>query len=104
MNTSATHLPDEAQIIKANAAGRTPVVFIHGLWLLESSWDRWAEVFEQAGYASLSPGWPDDPGTVTEPNAHPDDFAHKTIGQVAEHYAEVIIRLNQKPALIVLSF
>ena len=30
------------QIDQANAAGGTPVVFIHGLWLLPSSWDRWA--------------------------------------------------------------
>jgi len=32
----------EAQQIKqANASKLTPVVFIHGLWLLPSSWDRW---------------------------------------------------------------
>ena len=31
------------QVEQANASGRTPVVFIHGLWLLPSSWDRWAE-------------------------------------------------------------
>lgn len=30
------------QIAQANASGRTPVVFIHGLWLLPSSRDRWA--------------------------------------------------------------
>jgi len=28
------------QIEQANASGHTPVVFIHGLWLLASSWDR----------------------------------------------------------------
>jgi pimeloyl-ACP methyl ester carboxylesterase len=96
--------PIQEQIDRTNATGRTPVVFIHGLWLLQSSWDRWAEVFDQAGYASLSPGWPDDPGTVAEANAHPDDFAHKTIGQVAEHYADVIGKLNKKPAVIGHSF
>jgi pimeloyl-ACP methyl ester carboxylesterase len=52
----------EAQEIEeANASGLTPVVFIHGLWLLPSSWDRWRPVFEEAGYATLAPGWPDDP-------------------------------------------
>jgi hypothetical protein len=30
------------QVEEANTADRTPVVFIHGLWLLPSSWDRWA--------------------------------------------------------------
>ena len=77
------------QITKANTSGHTPVVFIHGLWLLPSSWDRWATVFEEAGYTSLTPGWPDDPQTVEEANAHPEVFAHKTVGQVADHYAEV---------------
>ena len=104
MNTSATHLPDEAQIIKANAAGRIPVVFIHGLWLLPSSWDRWAEVFEQAGFAAVTPGWPDDPNTVEDANAHPEVFAHKTVGQVADHFADVIGKLDKKPAVIGHSF
>ena len=52
---------EQQQIEQANGSGRTPVVFIHGLWLLPSSWDRWAAVFEEAGYAALTPGWPDDP-------------------------------------------
>ena len=92
------------QIDKANATGLTPVVFIHGLWLLPSSWDRWATVFEQAGYTALTPGWPDDPETVEEANAHPDVFAHKSVGQVADHYAEVIGKLEKKPAVIGHSF
>ena len=49
------------QVERANASEKTPVVFIHGLWLLPSSWDRWAELFEQAGYAAVTPAWPDDP-------------------------------------------
>ena len=89
---------------RANATGRTPVVFIHGLWLLPSSWDRWAEVFADAGYAPLTPGWPDDPETVEEAKAHPEVFANKTVGQVAEHYAAVIGKLDKKPAVIGHSF
>src|ERR1700736_1018357 len=92
------------QVDKANASGRTPVVFIHGLWLLPHSWDRWATVFDQAGYAPLTPGWPDDPETVDEANKHPEVFAGKTIGQVADHYAEVIGQLKQKPVVIGHSF
>jgi hypothetical protein len=64
--------PHEAeQVERANASGRTPVAFIHGLWLLPSSWDRWATVFEEAGYVALAPGWPDDPETVEDAKAHP---------------------------------
>jgi pimeloyl-ACP methyl ester carboxylesterase len=79
-------------------------VFIHGLWLLPSSWDRWARVFEDAGYSTLTPGWPDDPQTVEEAKEHPEVFAHKTIGQVADSYAEVIGHLQKKPAVIGHSF
>ena len=89
---------------RANASGLTPIVFIHGLWLLPSSWNRWATVFEEAGYTTVSPGWPDDPDTVEEANAHPEVFAHKSVGQVADSYAEVIGRLDKKPALIGHSF
>jgi non-heme chloroperoxidase len=92
------------QIDEANATERTPVVFIHGLWLLPSSWDRWAAVFEEAGYTALTPGWPDDPETVEEAKAHPEVFAHKTIRQVADHFADVIGQLKKKPAVIGHSF
>jgi len=92
------------QIERANASGPSPVVFIHGLWLLPSSWDRWRAVFEEAGYTTLSPGWPDDPNTVDEANRHPEVFAHKTVGQVADHFEDVIGKLTKKPALIGHSF
>ena len=92
------------QIDRANASGQTPVAFIHGLWLLPSSWDRWRTLFENAGYATLSPGWPDDPNTVQEANRHPEVFAHKTVGQVADHLEDVVGKLTKKPALIGHSF
>ena len=92
------------QIERANASGLQPVVFIHGLWLLPSSWDRWMTVFEEAGYTTVNPGWPDDPETVEEANAHPEVFAHKTVGQVADHYSAIIGHLNKRPAIIGHSF
>ena len=101
----ATFTEREArQIDAANATGRTPVVFIHGLWLLPSCWDRWATVFEEAGYAALTPGWPDDPESVDEAKAHPEVFAGKRIGQIADRYTEVIGRLSTKPAVVGHSF
>jgi non-heme chloroperoxidase len=92
------------QCERANQTGRTPVVFVHGLWLLPSSWDRWAKLFEEAGYVALTPGWPDDPDTVEEAKAHPEVFAHKTIGQVADHFDQIIRGLSRKPAVIGHSF
>jgi len=91
-------------IEQVNRTGRVPVVFIHGLWLLPSSWDRWAAVFQENGYAPITPGWPDDPETVEEAKAHPEVFANKTVGQVADHYEAVIRQLHEKPAVIGHSF
>jgi len=95
---------EQQSIAAANASERTPVVFIHGLWLLPSSWDRWAAFFDEAGYAPLTPGWPDDPLTVEEAKADPDVFARKTVGQVADHFGDVIGQLERKPALVGHSF
>ena len=73
---------EQQQIDRANAEGKQPVVFVHGLWLLASSWDRWRALFEEQGYTTLAPGWPDDPQTV----------------------AEAIRQLKRKPAVIGHSF
>jgi non-heme chloroperoxidase len=92
---------EAAQIERANASGKQPVVFVHGLWLLASSWDRWAALFEDAGYVAVAPGWPDDPETVEEANADPEVFAHKTTGMVADYMdTGIIARLEKKPVIV----
>jgi len=88
------------QVEKANASGRTPIVLIHGLWVLPSSWNNWVEYFEQEGYAGVTPDWPDDPETVEEARANPDVLAKKTLKHVADHTEEVIGRLTKKPAVM----
>jgi non-heme chloroperoxidase len=88
------------QIERANATTATPVVFIHGLWLLPSSWDRWAALFEEAGYVALTPDWPDDPETVEGARAEPEVLANKTLKQVADHTTQIITALDKKPAVI----
>ncbi|MEA2704978.1 MAG: hypothetical protein QOD63_2923 [Actinomycetota bacterium] len=95
---------EQEQVDLANGSGRPIVVFVHGLWLLPSSWDRWATVFEEAGFAALTPGWPDDPETVEEANANPEVFAGKSVGEVADHYEAVIRRLARTPVIIGHSF
>ncbi|MFL5778384.1 MAG: alpha/beta hydrolase [Chloroflexota bacterium] len=97
--TSATERERE-QIKRANETTATPVVFIHGLWVLPSSWDRWAALFEEAGYVALTPDWPDDPETVDGARAEPAVLAKKTLKQVADHTTQVIAALDKKPALI----
>jgi pimeloyl-ACP methyl ester carboxylesterase len=95
---------EQRQVQAANDSGRTPVVFIHGLWLLASSWNRWIELFEGAGFAAIAPQWPDDPESVAEANEHPEVFARKSVGEVADHMGEVIATLDQKPIVIGHSF
>ena len=91
---------EAAQVERANASSATPVVFIHGLWLLPSSWDNWVTLFEEAGYVGLTPAWPDDPETVDEARANPDVLAKKTLKQVADHTTEIINALDRKPVVI----
>jgi len=91
---------EHEQIERANASTATPVVFIHGLWVLPSSWDRFAAVFEEAGYIALTPSWPDDPETVEIARAEPEVLANKTLEQIAHHTTEIIDALDKKPALI----
>ena len=95
---------DLQEIEQANASGLQPVVFIHGLWLLPSSWDRWAEAFREAGYATVQAGWPDDPETVAEANANPEVFARKSIGDVADHLEATVRQLHRAPVLVGHSF
>lgn len=93
-----------AEVDAANAAGTTPIVFVHGLWLLASSWDRWAEYFAAAGYSPVKVGWPDDPASIEEAREHPEAFAGKSVGQVADHAEDVIRRLDRKPVIVGHSF
>ena len=95
---------DHRQIEEANASGNMPVVFVHGLWLLPSSWDNWRALFDDNGYASIAPGWPGDPATVEEARANPEVFAGKMVQGVTDHYLEVIDALDQAPAVIGHSF
>src|SRR5262245_24477114 len=91
---------EREQIDRANATDATPVVFIHGLWLLPSSWDRWAALFEEAGYVALTPDWPDDPASIEVARAEPEALAKKSLEQIAQHTTDVIKALTRKPVLI----
>lgn len=95
---------EEHEITAANESGRPPIVFVHGLWMLASSWRPWRDLFESHGYSTVAPGWPDDPESVTDGRAHPERFAGKSVGQVTDHMAEVIKALKEKPAVIGHSF
>ena len=81
-----------------------PVVFVHGLWLHATSWDPWVDLFREAGYAPLAPGWPGDADTVEETRRQPDRIAWKGIDDVVAHYAQIIRGLDAPPIVIGHSF
>src|SRR2546421_8950212 len=95
---------EQQEIDHANTEGKQPVLFVHGLWLLSSSWDNWRQLFEEQGYTTLAPGWPDDPDSVEEAKQDPEVFAHKRIKQVTDHYVDAIGKLKTKPAVVGHSF
>src|SRR5205807_2461359 len=102
MTALTTH--EQQEIDRANNSGLQPIVFVHGLWLLASSWDRWRTLFEKHGYTTIAPGWPDDPETVEQAKQDPEVFAHKRVQQVTDRYVDVIGQLKTKPAVIGHSF
>jgi pimeloyl-ACP methyl ester carboxylesterase len=92
------------QIERANDSDAPVVVFVHGLWLLSSSWDRWRDFFERRGHVTIAPGWPNDPETVEEGRANPERFAGNGVGEITDHYVEAISRLTRPPAVVGHSF
>jgi pimeloyl-ACP methyl ester carboxylesterase len=92
------------QIAIANASGNQPVVFIHGLWLLASSWDAWAEKFQGEGYATVAVDWPGDAVSVADAKAGLDTLAGVGVQEITEHIAEVVRALDAKPIVIGHSF
>lgn len=93
-----------AEVAQANESGKQPVVFVHGLWLLAEAWQPWRDLFGERGFAAIAADWPDDPADVASARANPDAFAGKSVGQVADHLAEVSGALEKKPVLIGHSF
>jgi non-heme chloroperoxidase len=103
--SAATPIREEFdQVDRANASGKQPVVFVHGLWPLDSSWDPWARFFEAAGYVAITPKWSEHPESVALARDHPEAFAHNSITDVAAYQQAIVERLDRKPALVGHSF
>jgi pimeloyl-ACP methyl ester carboxylesterase len=83
---------------------RTPVVFIHGLWLHASSWQPWVDLFNGSGYDASAPGWPGDSDTVAATRANADAVADHGIDEIAEHYGTFMATLPSRPIVIGHSF
>ncbi|WP_183095040.1 alpha/beta fold hydrolase [Nocardioides stalactiti] len=102
--TSTVTAREAAEVRAANASGRQPVVFVHGLWLLHSSWAAWRERFEAEGYATVAVDWPRDAASYDAAHADADSLAGTSVADVADHVAEVIAGLDRKPVVVGHSF
>ena len=92
-----------AAIERLNRSRRQSVLFIHGLWLLPSSWARWCKLFEDQGFSTFAPSWPGDHATAE--SARTDiDRASETLEQVVDELAKLAGALDQKPIIIGHSF
>jgi pimeloyl-ACP methyl ester carboxylesterase len=85
-------------------ASRRPVVFIHGLWLHATSWNRWLDLYRDAGYEPIAPGWPGEPDSVRAARENPDLVADTGIDDAVAHFAEIMDALDAKPIIIGHSF
>jgi pimeloyl-ACP methyl ester carboxylesterase len=86
------------------AAGDKPAVFIHGLWLHATSWAPWLDLFRDAGYEPIAPGWPNEPPTVSEAREHPELVANVGIDDVAAHMVQIIDGLDAAQVIVGHSF
>lgn len=88
------------EIEVANRSGRPVVVFVHGMFTHASSWSPWRSLFEGAGYATIAPGWPDEPESVAEARAGLGRARCQDLHAVLEHLRAVLALLDRKPALV----
>ena len=83
---------------------RIPLVLIHGAWLSASSFENFADYFEQRGFAVSAPEWPRKHGDVEELRAGGDELAGLGLDEIVDHYESLVRALGQPPVLIGHSF
>lgn len=88
----------------SSEASTPPIVLIHGLWLTPRSWEGWKERFESRGHRVLAPAWPRMLGEVEDIRRDPSPLNDLGVGEITDHYAEVMRGLDRPPIIIGHSF
>jgi pimeloyl-ACP methyl ester carboxylesterase len=83
---------------------RTPVVFIHGLWLHGESWNNWVQLFRENGYEATAASWPGDSENTEATRKNADALAGHGVTEIADHIAAQLKTFEKKPVLIGHSF
>lgn len=83
---------------------RSPIVFVHGLWLHAESWNPWVDFFRQSGNETVAASWPGDGATTEATRQNPDAVVGYGVTEIADHIAGQLKTLERKPILIGHSF
>ena len=104
LSISAYSQPQNQKIVQKNIHSKT-IVFIHGLFLNNHSWDAWKTFFEGQGYTCYAPANPKHQGTPAELRANPPKGLENVQFEDWIHNLESFIdALPEKPILIGHSF
>lgn len=83
---------------------KTPIVFVHGLWLHGQSWIPWIEFFREKGYDAVAATWPGDSESTEATRKNPNAVAGYGVTEIADHIAAQLKKFDRKPILIGHSF
>jgi len=87
-----------------NNSTKSPIVFVHGLWLHGESWNKWIEFFRANGYEAVAASWPGDAKTTEATRVNGDAVAGYGVIEIADHIAGQLKMFKTKPILIGHSF
>ncbi len=78
------------------------ILFIHGMYMTPSCWEKWLAFFREQGYRCSAPAWPGRDLAVEKLRAkHPDPELGKLgLSNIVESIASVIQFMEEKPILI----
>lgn len=88
--------------IAEHAAGmKSPILFVHGMFMTGRSWAPWVERFERAGHRCAAPSWPGRDGPAAALRASPDPALRTlTLDAVVDQLASEAQRMGEKPVII----
>ena len=101
---TADDMRDAEQVERANAIRQTRSCSSTACGCCRAAGTAGRTVFEEAGYIALDAGLARRSEHGREANAHPEVFADKSVGEVADHSRAIIGRLDAKPVIIGHSF
>jgi pimeloyl-ACP methyl ester carboxylesterase len=84
--------------------GQIPLMLIHGAWLSARSWEDFADYFSRRGFDVSAPEWPRKHGDVEDLREGADELAGLGLGEILDHYEQLIRALDRPPVLIGHSF